>query len=103
MTLTEEQKIEYSRKGRIFIRNALKANERVIKLEIEKSELTKMVHDTMPKTPNGVCFCNLCNVQSMVPAGYRNHTGTRNRDVSQPIYVCEICGYADIKSVSQFY
>lgn len=102
MLLTEKQKREYREIGMAFMMDASILNEKVIKLEIEESELVKMIHDRMPKTLDGISFCNLCNVQSMIPVGYRNHTGTKNRDVSQPIYACEICGYVDIKPVHHF-
>lgn len=97
MPLTDEQKKIYRKKGEIFKADADRINEELIRLEISKSKLEKIANNIIPKTPNGIGFCNLCYVQSMVPSGYRNHFGTKNKDVSQPIYECEICGYVEIK------
>jgi hypothetical protein len=101
MQLTEEQKKDYKIKGEEFMRQALIINEKVLRLEVKEGKLVKMVAGNMPKTPNGIGFCYNCNVQSMVPTGYMNNPGTRIRDVSRPIYECEVCGYVDVKPVSQ--
>ncbi|HTY43935.1 MAG TPA: hypothetical protein VMC80_01720 [Patescibacteria group bacterium] len=101
MQLTQEQKQDYRKKGEDFMRQVFIINEGVLRRKIEESELAKMVADNMPKTPNGIGFCYNCNVQSMVPSGYLNHPGTRHRDVSQPVYTCEVCGYVDVKPISQ--
>jgi hypothetical protein len=81
MTLTEEQKRIYQKKGKEYshskkgIESSLTYHrERIAQLEIEILKIR-------PKTPNGVFICDRCDVQSMAFAKEK-----------RIIYRCEICG-----------